>query len=297
MIEYDKQNWLDHLFDIDGSMVREILGRVTACVAWSAMVVAFHELVRPVGIVATPHTLVGLALGLLMVFRTNSSYDRYWEGRRQWGSIINESRNLARSAKAYLAGDPALVQTVVRWAVTFPYATMNHLRGNPGLGASAAHLPADEAEAASAAQHVPLAVAVRISRVLAQARDRGLISDYVMGMLDQNVQQFIDYVGGCERIVKTPLPFVYVVHLRRALILYCFTLPFALVEPFGWWSVLVTLFVSYTFFGIEEIGVEIENPFGNDSNDLPLEQFCATVEANLLALLDDPAPTPPAGTM
>src|SRR5262249_16451440 len=107
MIEYDKHNWMDHLFDIDGSMVREILGRVTACVAWSALIAAFHVLVQPVGIIATPHTLVGLALGLLMVFRTNSSYDRYWEGRRQWGSIINESRNLARGARAYLAGDPA----------------------------------------------------------------------------------------------------------------------------------------------------------------------------------------------
>lgn len=292
MIEYDKHNWMDHLFDIDGSMVREILGRVVTCMAWSVVVVAFNELVRPVAISATPHTLVGLALGLLMVFRTNSSYDRYWEGRRQWGSIINEARNLARGARAYLAADPALVQTVVRWAIAFPYAAMNHLRGKPGLGGAAAHLPADEATAASAAQHVPLAVALRISETLAQARDRGVISDYVMGMLDQNVQQSIDYLGGCERIVKTPLPFVYVVHLRRALILYCFTLPFALVEPFHWWSVLVTLFVAYTFFGIEEIGVEIENPFDCDSNDLPLEQFCTTVEANLLALLDDPAAAP-----
>jgi putative membrane protein len=105
--------------------------------------------------------------------------------------------------------------------------------------------------------------------------------------LDQNVQLLIDYLGGCERIHKTPLPFAYVVHLRRALILYCFTLPFALVESFGWGTILDTLLVAYVFFGIEEIGVEIENPFGQDDNDLPLERICATIEQNLQALLDD----------
>ncbi len=105
--------------------------------------------------------------------------------------------------------------------------------------------------------------------------------------LDQNVQLLIDSLGACERIRKTPLPFAYVVHLRRALILYCFTLPFALVESFGWGTILATLLVAYIFFGIEEIGVEIEDPFGQDDNDLPLDRICATIEQNLIALLED----------
>jgi putative membrane protein len=95
----------------------------------------------------------------------------------------------------------------------------------------------------------------------------------------------IDYIGACERIHKTPLPFAYVVHLRRALILYCITLPFALIESYGWSTVIDTLLIAYILFGIEEIGVEIEDPFGEDDNDLPLEKICATIEGNLLSVI------------
>jgi ion channel-forming bestrophin family protein len=99
--------------------------------------------------------------------------------------------------------------------------------------------------------------------------------------LDQNVQLLIDYIGACERIHSTPLPYAYAVHLRRALILYCFTLPFALVARFGWDTIPATLFIAYVLFGIEEIGVEIEDPFGTDENDLPLETICNNIERNL----------------
>jgi ion channel-forming bestrophin family protein len=290
MIDYDAHDWGSHLFDVKGSMVREIVGRVLTCVAWSALVVWFHKFVEPVAIPSTVHSLVGVALGLLLVFRTNASYDRFWEGRRMWGAIVNETRNLARAARVFLKDDPALLGEVVRWTVAFAYATMHVLRGNADVGPVAALLPQDEVVAACGKPHVPLAVATRISHKLNEARDRGLISDYIQVALDQNVQLLIDYLGACERIHKTPLPFAYVVHLRRALILYCFTLPFALVEDFGWGTILDTLLVAYVFFGIEEIGVEIENPFGEDDNDLPLERICATIEQNLLALLDDAAP-------
>ncbi len=285
MIEYEVHDWRGHLLDIKGSMVREILGRVATCVGWSAAVVAFHTYVRPLDMPTTIHTLVGLALGLLLVFRTNASYDRYWEGRRLWGGIVNECRNLARAARPLLKDDPALYARLVAWTATFPFASMFRLRGQTGLGPSTQSLPAHEVSAAMASVNIPLAVSVRMSEILVEARDRGLISDYLLSMLDQNIQLLIDYLGGCERIHRTPLPFVYVVHLRRALIIYCFTLPFALVKDFGWMTVADTLFVSYIFFGVEEIGVEIEEPFGFDANDLPLEQICAKIEGDILELV------------
>jgi putative membrane protein len=104
--------------------------------------------------------------------------------------------------------------------------------------------------------------------------------------IDQNVQLLIDYQGGCERIVRTPLPFAYMLHLRRTLILFLVTLPFALVDTFGWATVLVVLMVTYTFLGIEEIGVEIEEPFGTEDNDLPLEE----ISANIARTLDELVP-------
>lgn len=287
MIEYDAHKWLDHMFDIKGSMVREILGRVLLVVGWSTAVVIFHSYVRPLAVPSTVHALVGVALGLLLVIRTNASYDRFWEGRRMWGSIINESRNLARSSAAFLREQPALLEAIVNWTIAFPYSCMHALRGTTGLGPIAERLPPREVAATLAAQHVPSAVALRISNLIADARKGGYVSDYVAMTLDANVQLLIDYLGSCERIHKTPLPFAYVVHLRRALILYCFTLPFALIADYGWATIVDTLLIAFIFFGIEEIGVEIEDPFGEDDNDLPLEQLCGTIEKNLLAVLNE----------
>lgn len=284
MIQYDPHKWLDHFFDIRGSLVREIIWRVALCVAWSAGVVAFHKHVIPVGMPSLLHTLMGLALGMLLVFRTNSCYDRFWEGRKLWGGIVNETRNLVRSASVHLREDPVLVARIARWTAAFPYASMCALRGIDGLGPLADDLPPHEAGGAIAAQHTPMAVATQMTACLREARDRGMITDYVMSAMDQNIQLLVDYLGGCERIRKTPMPFAYAVHLRRSLVLYCFSLPFAMVESYGWTTVVDVLIIAYTFFGIEEIGVEIEGPFGHDDNDLPLEDICETIHRNVYAL-------------
>ena len=284
MVQYDPHKWLDHFFDIRGSLVREIALRVALCVAWSAGVVAFHKHVHDVSMPSLLHTLMGVALGMLLVFRTSSSYDRFWEGRKLWGGIVNETRNLIRCTSVHLKDDPALLARLTRWTAAFPWAAMHGLRGTDGLGPQAHELPAAEAKDAMDAQSTVLAVAVNITRCLREARDKGLISDIILASLDQNIQQLVDYIGGCERIRKTPMPFAYAVHLRRALVLYCFTLPFAMVETFGWTTVVDVLIIAYTFFGIEEIGVEIEGPFGHDDNDLPLEDICETIHKNLYAL-------------
>jgi putative membrane protein len=292
MIDYDPHAWRKHLLDIKGSMFREIIGRVSTCVAWSVVVAGFHAWVYQLHIPGAVHGYIGLALSLLLVFRTNAAYDRYWEGRRQWGSINNESRNLARATSAYMKNQPALRDEIIRWTVAFAYATMYSLRGKKGIGPIADHLPPAEVEAVQSAPHVPLAIAMGITERIVRARDLGIISDYLMVALDKNVQLLMDYMGACERIAKTPLPFPYVVHLRRSLILYCFTLPFALVETFGWVTIPGTLFVAYILFGIEEIGVEIGDPFGVDTNDLPLDRICATIDRSVMSLIGEAGPPP-----
>jgi ion channel-forming bestrophin family protein len=284
MIQYDPHRWLDHLFDIRGTLVLEIGGRVGLCVLWALGVVCVHYYVKPVGTSVVLHSLVGVALGLLLVFRTNASYDRYWEGRRLWGGIVNETRNLVRGASIHLADDLLLLRELVRWTAIFPWSVMSTLRSECQFGPAADELDRTEFSALQTAQHAPLWIAQRMTACLQAARGNGLITDVIQVSLDANIQQLIDYVGGCERIRKTPLPFAYVVHLRRALIIYCFTLPFALVESFGWFTILDVLFVAYTFFGIEEIGVEIEGPFGDDENDLPMQDICETIHNNVYAL-------------
>lgn len=300
MINYNPHDWRSHLLDIRGSMLPEIIGRVALCVSWSVAITAAHELLPrwipgfSLAVPPTVHTLVGTALGLLLVFRTNSSYDKFWEGRKLWGGMVNECRNLARQASTTLTAAPILRQQVILWTASFPYASMSVLRGTRTLAPSSSSLPPAEVNTVLAAQHLPLAVASKISQAVLTARDQQVISDYLVTMFDHNINLLIDYVGACERIHRTPIPFAYMVHLRRALILYSFTLPFALVEPLHWWTVAGTFLLAFIFFGIEEIGVEIEDPFGYDENDLPLERFCQTIEANLMGVLDpkDVATTP-----
>lgn len=287
MIDYDPHHWLRHLLDIRGSMVREISLRVLACALFSAGVAYVHFRVRPVDISDKPHTLIGVALGLLLVFRTNASYDRYWEGRKLWGVLVNESRNLARRAAVLLADEPALVARLLRFLMAFPYATMNSLRGEPGLGRAAELLPTEETARVLPAQHVPLAVARELSTGLSEALRSGRLSDVTHAAMETDVSTLVSCLGGCERIVKTPLPFPYVVHLRRALVVYCFSLPFALLGSLGWLSIAATTLIAYLLFGIEEIGVEIENPFEIEQNDLPLERICQNIENNLRAFLPE----------
>jgi putative membrane protein len=286
MIKYDPHDWWQHLLSIRGGLVREISGRVSAFAVWVVAVTWFHLHVHKVDVPSTAHTLAGTALSLLLVFRTNSSYDRFWEGRKLWGGIVNETRNLLRASRMNIAS-VELLRRLAAWTAVFPYALTRVLRGGQGeLGPAAALLPPAEIERVLASGNPGVAVALRMSAVLAEAKQRGLISDYVQMQLDHNVQQLVDYQGGCERIVRTPLPFAYMLHLRRTVILFLLTLPFGLVETFGWWTVLVVVMIAYTFLGIEEIGVEIEEPFGTEENDLPLEE----ISANIARTLDELVP-------
>ena len=296
MIDYDPHSWRSHLFDIRGSMAKEILVRVAIFTVWTVGVVAVHywtpfDLSFP----PTVHQLVGVALGLLLVFRTNSSYDRFWEGRKLWGGIVNESRNLARQASVHLIADENLRNKLVLGTIAFAYASMHSLRrktlaadSRELLGRLGGHLSREEFERLAAAEHLPIAIAAWLTSQLRTARDQGHLSDIVLTTLDQNVQLLVDYLGGCERIHKTPIPYAYMVHVRRALILYCGSLPFSLVKDFGWETVPVVVLLTYVFLGIEEIGVEIEDPFGEDDNDLPLERICGTIERNLLEIIGLP---------
>jgi ion channel-forming bestrophin family protein len=280
VIEYDPSKWSSHFFDLRGSLVREIAYRVGLCAVTAiAVSIAFHYH-EDVAIPDKPHALVGPALALLLVFRTNTANDRYWEGRRLWGATVNTARNLRRKAYHLLAAEPETANALTEWTIAWFWSARAHLVHERSVGPTC-ELPAADKALAVAASHVPVHVAGRLTGIIADARRRGVISDIQQQMLDQDVQALIDNLGGCERIDQTPLPYAYAVHLRRALILYCLTLPFALVSTFGEWTVLASLIVSYVLIGIEEIGTEIEGPFGRKHNDLPLDRICERLEANL----------------
>ncbi|MBL9020339.1 MAG: hypothetical protein JNL83_39515 [Myxococcales bacterium] len=279
MIEYDPHHWRSHFFDLRGSLVREIAYRVGLCALTAITVSIVFHYHEHIAIPDKPHLLVGPALALLLVFRTNNANERYWEGRRVWGGIVNTSRNLRRKAESLLHGDAASAQ-IVEWSIAWFWSARAHLLEEKSLG-SATRLSAEDQARALAAPHIPVFIASQITSIIADARRRNVITDIQQQMFDADVQALVDHIGACERIDQTPLPYAYAVHLRRALLLYCVTLPFALVSVFGEWTVLPSFIVCYILIGIEEIGTEIEGPFGRRHNDLPLDSICARLEANL----------------
>lgn len=290
MIDYDPHRWRTTFFALKGSMVKAIAFRAALVTLGAVAMVAVHFYVVPFAFpnAGTVHSVVGTALGLLLVFRTNQSYDRWWEGRKLWGGMVNTCRNLARASSVHLAGQPERLTQVLRLTQAFPAAAMCVLRQKAW---APEHLEPEDVDAITAHNHAPTAICQRVTWHLEQERKAGRLGEMIFTSLDHHPQVLVDLIGACERIHRTPLPFAYVVHLRRALVIYCATLPIALVQTFGWGTVPIVFAVTSIMVGIEEIGVEIEDPFEGDDNDLPLERITDGIQKNVGSYLPaDPAP-------
>lgn len=228
-------------------------------------------------------------LALLLVLRTNSGYERWWEARRLWGGIVNQSRNLAISGLSYGPRDTEWRERFVRWTAAFSHVARRSLREERELPELAPLLRDEGAVARIArAQHMPAFVAHVLASLLREATEHGELDRVALLAVDRERAQLIDHVGGCERILKTPLPRVHTVKLRRFIMLYLLALPIAVVGHLWWLPGLVTALVAYPLLAIDQIAVELENPFSPRSlSHLPLDAICDTLEGNLLGLLDE----------
>jgi putative membrane protein len=246
------------------------------------------------GIEITPFELAGGALSLLLVLRTNAGYERWWEGRRLWGGIVNQSRNLAIAALSYGPDDPLWRERVVRRAAAFSHAARLSLRGDRTPRELARLLGRDDLERVLTAEHMPSAVAQLIGEAVRDARDRLGLDGFALLRIDTERASLIDHIGACEKILKTPLPLAYRIEIRRFLIGFLAVLPFGLMDRIAWLTPAVTVLVALPLLAVDKIGTELQNPFSTDSlNHLPLDEICATIEGNLLAMLEQPAASPP----
>jgi putative membrane protein len=228
------------------------------------------------------HTLIGVALGLLIVFRNNSSYDRYWEGRKQWGSIVNAARNLLRGAAVFAGPARELANLVAAYAL----ALKQHLRGNRDLSEVQALVPPEVFTQASAAANPPSFLAYHQSEWVRARLAEGKVDTVMARALESYVATFLDSQGACERILRTPIPFAYAVHIKQLLMIYLITLPLAIVPEMGWSAIVAVAAIAFGLLGIEEAGVEIEDPFGDDPNDLPIEDICKVIARDTTALAE-----------
>jgi putative membrane protein len=234
-----------------------------------------------VNLTTIPFTLIAVALGIFLGFRNNTSYDRFWEGRKLWGRLVNTSRSLTRRILTLIQSEESRQRELVYRVIAYVHALRMHLRDEVELTELASFVEASELEALKAENNRPIAILQRLGDRFRALYDAGAIHALHLPALEASLTDLTDIQGGCERIRSTPIPYSYTVLIHRIVAVYCFALPFGLVHSIGLFTPLVVLMVSYAFFGLDAVGDQIEDPFGLDPNDLPLGQLCLTIETNL----------------
>ena len=245
-----------------------------------------------------PFTLMGLALAIFLGFRNSASYDRFWEGRKLWGTLLNTTRNLARQVDAFIqpatAGDGAeqaevatMRRRIALAALAFAHALRHQLRDSDPTDDLRRLLPPDVTAAVGKLRNLAAGILHGIGEDLRTCLRRGWIAPVLAQEVDHGLSQLVEVLGGCERIQNTPLPFSYSVLLHRTVYIYCYLLPFGLVDKIGALTPVVVGIVAYTFFGLDAIGDEIEEPFGTTANDLPLEALSYGIEISVREVIGD----------
>mgnify|MGYP004478447411 CR=1 FL=1 len=287
MLPLDPSNrsWFRVALQFRGSVIPAILPRTLASGVFAAIVCLLHLQRFPVALPVLASLIPNVVLGLMLVFRTNTAYERFWEGRKLWGSLNNHIRNLARhiwgSVLEKDLQDRQHKKAALYLLAAFAVSTKLHLRQDPINEELKELLSPPQYSRLKTMNHPPLEVAFWIQDYLQHQYRRHHLHIYQLTQMQQLLNQMVDALGGCERILRTPIPIAYAIHLKQLLLLYCLTLPFQFVKELEWWTVPMVILISFTLFGIEAIGIEIENPFGRDSNDLPLDTICITIKRNL----------------
>ena len=285
MIIRPKPTLWDVLFTLKGSVAPNIALRLLVITAIACLVTEWAT-VRPetfARLATAPFTLVGLSLSIFMSFRNNACYDRWWEGRKQWGQLVVEVRCLLRESLSF-SSDPARAP-MLRGVCGFAHALAARLRDGDERAAAAPWMPANFP--AGAAPNVTDAALLEVGRLAQDLLARGVISDWRYTIIDARLVSMSAVHTACERIKGTPLPFAYTLLLHRTAYLFCCLLPFGLAAPLGWATPLATAIVSYTFFGLDALGEELEDPFGTDANDLPLDTLVRVMEREILSALGE----------
>lgn len=307
MIVRDRPSGFKMFLLLRGSILPRILPSLLATTLIATVVTLTHGDLFALKITLTtiPFSLIGLPLAIFLGFRNNAAYDRFWEARKLWGELIHKSRSWSRQCQTLIAGEqPAharlgLADTRVRMiyrAIAFSHALRCHLRDRKAAPELQNLLLDAEWQQVNTASNKPDFLMLQMGADLGQCLREGRIDSCLAASLDATLSALTAAAAGCERIKGTPIPFSYTLLLHRTAYLYCFLLPFGLVDSIGFMTPFVVAIVAYTFFGLDALGDEIEEPFGVDANDLPLDALCRVIEINLRESLGDeqvPAPLAP----
>ncbi|MBD2119913.1 hypothetical protein H6F68_03150 [Trichocoleus sp. FACHB-262] len=285
----EKRRWLQMALQLKGSVIPSVFPRTLLCGFFGVFISILFYFGLPVAQPIFANVIPSIVLGLLLVFRTNTAYERFWEGRKCWGHLVNTVRNLARQIWIGVVEQSPQERTnkiaALRLLVAFAVATKLHLRQEPVSSELEPLVQRSQYFKLQEMNHPPLEIAFWIGDYLQEQYSRDRVNPYQLSGMLHLLDEMVNALGGCERILKTPMPMAYAIHLKQLLLIYCLLLPFPLVAEIAWFTGPVVALVSFTLFGIEEIGIEIENPFGRDPNDLPLDAICSTMLRNIEDLI------------
>ncbi len=285
MKNYDPKSWF-HLFTHDYSraiFAKLIQGMVYLALYTGILAFVFHyfEISYP-GTTAV-HSIMGIVLGFFLVFRSNGAYDRWWEGRKTWGALVNNSRNLAIKFAVMLPASHKDRQQITDCISAYPKTLKEHLRNG---------VPEEEVAKLRTAlqldtiQHMPNAIAKRLVWFVNNLKKEGTIDAEQYRVLDNQVMSLTDITGVCERIRNTPIPYSYNLFLKKFIFVFLTTLPFAFLPTYGYWTIGISALLLYVLMSIELLAEEIEDPFGSDINDLPTDGLSVKIEENVRNIME-----------
>lgn len=299
MIVKKRRTWWRMLFSVHGTSLTRTLPRILLFTAFSIVITILEVSlqIKTFSLTVTPFVLIGVALSIFLGFRNNAAYDRYWEGRKLWGSLVNVSRSFARQTTNLVVaegdGDELMDfhREIVYRTIAYVHALRHHLRDSSPHDDLESFLPEDDLRNVDSQKNVPLFILRRIGERIRWAWQQGWIDRFHLSILEDSLTRMTDIQGACERIKNTPIPYAYTILIHRIVAFYCFTLPFGIFTTVGLLTPVVVFSVSHAFLGLEEIGDEIEDPFGTAPEQLPLTALCRTIEVNLRQHLDE-SPVP-----
>ena len=294
MVYYNPKHWFSLIFH---AYSRGVMRTLTPSIIFMMVytgglcyllldVLRFHE--EDFHTTISMHSLMGIVLGLFLVFRTNSAYDRWWEGRKLWGGMVNSTRNFAIKLNAFLPeADVNNRHWFAKMISNYVYATKEILR--KGVNLNEMEAADDELmQTLKEAKHVPNRVASLMYKRVNTMYKNAEITGEQMFVVDKELKDFTDIMGACERIRNTPIPYNYSIYIKQFIFLYLITLPFAFVTTSGYYTVPIVMLVTFFLLSVELIAEEIEDPFGKDINDLPTDELAGKISVNVKEILGVP---------
>lgn len=281
MINYNPKHWLSFIFSFHKSDTARMMWKELIYISLLSILIAYIEItffpeayyLKHLTVV---YSLLGFVISLLLVFRTNTAYDRWWEGRKAWGSIVNQSRSLSSKLSALALSHEERL-SLSNFISLYVFSIKNHLRSKQVQTDQDCLIDFDSFDLSG---HQPLRIQQMLRNEIQQLSETKKMNTEMGFAIQKDLDELVFALGVCERIKNTPIPFSYSLFIKKFIFIYVLTMPLAFVPLFGYFSAFISTFVFYALVSMELLAEEIEDPFGSDENDLPTDQLCLTITDN-----------------